>query len=250
MLSEVDVLTGVKAKLLALYWTPRIRTVTVGSATEGHTFAIKIGTAMVLVTAGAGETTSTIAAKLLTAIQDAGDMAWRRIRLGGATRSDNVLTLTGYGLDFTLTTAGTGTLTLASTQDPEDAIFRFSAVVPASQVRDIARSVKNYPGALVSDGGNQTEDVQGGLPFAGETTVFVTAVHTAPLDEFRENDLIATRGLMQICDRIRAAFWYGREADGTEFWFNSDGAEVALDSEDGNTAIVRQMRFTVRHVMV
>lgn len=93
----------------------QVNTLTVGSATAGHTFITTINGKSITYTAVSGDTTTTVAAAIraLLAASDAGEFS----ELTYGTPSTNTFTITGPddGAPFTVTLSGTGTYSSSST---------------------------------------------------------------------------------------------------------------------------------------
>ena len=93
-----------------------VKSVTVGSSTAAQTFTLTTGNGKAITyTAGSGETTTTIAAALQALFAAATDGEFTELD-SGSTPTSNVFNVTGPadGAPFTLTTSGTGTLTIAT----------------------------------------------------------------------------------------------------------------------------------------
>lgn len=98
--------------------TPQLDTITIGSATAGHTFVVTINGKTVTYVAVTGDTTSTVATGLAAALaaEDDGEFA----ELGYEASSATVL-VTGPddGAPFTATVGGTGTISTTTTTSPK-----------------------------------------------------------------------------------------------------------------------------------
>ncbi|HEY1188817.1 MAG TPA: hypothetical protein VGE74_14275, partial [Gemmata sp.] len=91
----------------------QVVTLVVGSATSGHTFVTTINGKSVTVTAGTGETTSTVASAIQAALSAADAPEFKEV-----TWSVDTATVTGTaataGVPFTVTKSGTGTYALTT----------------------------------------------------------------------------------------------------------------------------------------
>ncbi len=114
----------------------QVATVTIGSSTSTQTFTItNPNSKAITYVAGAGETTSTIAAALQSLLANSAEGEYRELT---STVTTNVITITARvpGVPFTISVSGTGTITLATTvanvspNDPANPVNWSGGVVP------------------------------------------------------------------------------------------------------------------------
>lgn len=103
--------------------TKQVMTITVGSATVGHTFTITINSKSVTYTAVTGDTTTDIATALVALCVASSDPEFYTMLSWKSSAAVITVTAITAGEPFTISLSGTGTLTLATTtanSSPED----------------------------------------------------------------------------------------------------------------------------------
>ena len=251
-LSLSTILQAVNDRLESYYWTPKIITVTVGAVTTAQTFQLIFGGIKTAsITATGSDTATTIAAALVTDMQLRQDNA----QFGDLTVSSaaGVITITGGAYNFTSpTTAGSGSLTVATTQAASEKMFRDVNIVPMVDVQNIGKQLRNHPGALIFAGSDRRAEAGQNVSVA---TMSVLVVNDHGREAFKETALKGSRQLIKMVEAVKKDLYYRTDLGSSsaldlELKWNMTGSPGYIMGPDKKGWIGQEIEFEVEYVDV